>query len=309
MRILFCTKKDVFGAWILNWILPKLSQHHVKVVLSDKTRSQENSVQALTEEKFLERDLPLSALFPLIDKQSEMGPLSTFQGCIQRYQVEIDTLASINDAETEQMIRDWAPDIIVSARFSLIFKSNIERIPPFGIFNIHPGALPGYAGLCAPLRAILNEEKKLGCTLHRVDEGIDTGAVYNVSYLEAKPEHSVFAHIAPLYELGLKNLIELLSVMALGQTPQIQVQNKNDFRYFQMPDESTFLELQHKGIQTVSYDIYSEFIQQFVPTSLTSQLQLALGPSAIQRSTQSVSEIGIPETLKQFNEGLQNCIA
>jgi len=309
MRILFCTKKDIFGAWILNWILPKLSQHHVKVVLSDKTRSQENSVQALTEEKFLERDLPLLALFPLIDTQSEMGPLSTFQGCRQRYQVEIDTLATINDSETEQMIRDWAPDIIVSARFSLIFKSNIERIPPLGIFNIHPGALPGYAGLFAPLRAILNEEKKLGCTLHRVDEGIDTGAVYRVSYLEAKPEQSVFAHIAPLYELGLNNLLELLADIALGKTPEIHMQDKNNFRYFQMPDESTFVELRHKGLNAVSYDVYSEFIQQFVPTSLTSQLQLSLGPLAIQSSTQSVSEIGIPETLKQFNVGLQNCIA
>ena len=308
MRILFCTKKDVFGAWILNWILPKLSQHQVKVVLSDKTRSQENSVQALTEEKFLERDLPLLALFPLIDRQSEAGILSTFQGCRQRYQVEIDTLASINDAETEKMIRDWAPDIIVSARFSLIFKSNIESIPPLGIFNIHPGTLPGYAGLCAPLRAILNEEKKLGCTLHRVDDGIDTGAVYRVSYIDAKPEQSVFAHIAPLYELGLNNLLELLEVFALGKTPEIYVQDKNNFRYFKLPDESTFVELHRKGLEAVSYDVYSNFIQQFVPTSLARQLQHALGPLAIQRSTQCVSEIGIPETLRKFNEDLQSCI-
>jgi len=306
MRILFCTKKDVFGAWILNWILPKLSQHHVKVVLSDKTRSQENSVQALTEEKFLERDLPLSALFPLIDSQTEMGPLSTFQGCRQRYQVEIDTLASLNDAETENMIRAWAPDIIVSARFSLIFKANIECIPPFGIFNIHPGTLPGYAGLCAPLRALLNEEKKLGCTLHRVDEGIDTGAVYRVSYLEAKPKQSVFAHIAPLYELGLKNLLDLLADIAQGQTPQTHVQDKNDFRYFQMPDETTFLELQHKGIQAVSYEDYSAFIQQFVPSSIISQLQHALEPLAIQRATQSVSEVGFPEALEKYKQSLQH---
>jgi len=100
------------------------------------------------------------------------------------------------------MIRDWAPDIIISARFSLIFKSNIEQIPPLGIFNIHPGALPGYAGLCAPLRGMLNGEKELGCTLHQVDNGIDTGPIYAVGYLAAQPEKSVFGHIAQLYELG-----------------------------------------------------------------------------------------------------------
>lgn len=304
MRILFCTKKDVFGAWILNWILPKLSRHHVKVLLSDKTRSEENSVQSLTEEKFLERDFPLLGLFPLIDGQPASGLLSTFQGCRQRYQVEIDTITNINDAGTEKMIREWAPDIIVSARFSLIFKANIESIPPLGIFNIHPGTLPGYAGLYAPLRAILNQEKQLGCTLHRVDEGIDTGAIYRVSYLKANPEQSVFSHIAPLYELGLTNLLQLLEDLAQGQSPQLNVQDKNDFRYFRLPNESDFAELHRLDVRAVSYDVYSEFIKQFVPEKLTLQLSAALAPLAIQHSTQSVSEIGIPEALKQFNEGL-----
>ena len=306
MRILFCTKKDVFGTWILNWVLPKLSQHHVKVLLSDKTRTEENSVQALTEEKFLERDLPLAALFPLIDSHSEMGPLATFEGCQKRYQVEIDTITSVNDSDTEKMIRDWAPDIIVSARFSLIYKANIESIPPLGIFNIHPGALPGYAGLCAPLRGILHAEKQLGCTLHKVDEGIDTGAIYRVAYLESDPKQSVFAHIAPLYELGLTNLLQLLADLAEGISPQLKTQDKEGFRYFRLPDESAFVELDRMGVQAVSYDVYSEFVKKFVPASLASQLNVILSPLEIQRSTQSVAVLGIPAALKQFKERLQH---
>lgn len=309
MRVLFCTKKDVFGAWILNWVLPKLSHHQVKVFLSDKTRTEENSVQALTEEKFLERDLPLSALFPLIDSLSDTGPLATFEGCRQRYQVEIDTITKVNDPETEKMIRDWAPDIIVSARFSLIFKANIESIPPLGIFNIHPGALPGYAGLCAPLQGILHSEKQLGCTLHKVDGGIDTGAIYRVAYLEAEPKKSVFAHIAPLYELGLMNLIQLLADFAKGLTPQLKEQDKDSFRYFRLPDESAFIELDRMGVQAVSFDVYSEFLKNFVPPSIASGLNAALSPLEIQRSTQSVAELGIPEALKQFKESLQQSAA
>ena len=304
MRILFCTKKDVLGAWILNWILPKLSQHQVKVFLSDKTRPVENSVQSLTEEKFLERDLPLLALFPLIDGQPEIGSLATFEGCRQRYQVEIDTISNINDVGTEKIIREWAPDIIVSARFSLIFKANIECIPPLGIFNIHPGALPGYAGLCAPLRAILNAEKQLGCTLHQVDGGIDTGSIYSLSYLDANPKQSVFTHIAPLYELGLKSMLQLLAELAEGQPPLLKVQDKNSFRYFHLPDETAFVQLHQMGVQPVSYDVYSDFVKQFVPTTLTSKLNLALAPLAIQHATQSVTKIGIPEALKQFNDSL-----
>ena len=128
MKILFCTKNDIFGAVILNKILPQLKDHAVKVLLSDKTRAEENSVPELVEEKFLERDLPLNLIFPLIDAQSLTGELLTFAGCSKKFKIDISTILNINNAESEKMIRDWAPDIIISARFSLIFKSNIEQI-------------------------------------------------------------------------------------------------------------------------------------------------------------------------------------
>jgi len=304
MRILFCTKRDVFGASILNWILPRLGAHQVKVLLSDITRTEENSVQALAEEKFLERDLPLRVLFPLMDQQAAAGKLATFEGCRQRYQVEIDTITSINDSDTEAMIRDWAPDLIVSARFSLIFKANIERIPPLGIFNVHPGALPGYAGLYAPLRGVLNKDQQLGCTLHRVDEGIDTGEVYSVSYLPFTRERSIFGHIAQLYELGLTSLLELLSDLARGKKPVLKVQDKALFRYFRLPDEAAFVNLKALGVDLVAFDVYSDFIKQFVPEALANRLSEVLSAQALEQVTQQVITGGLDKTVSAFSEQL-----
>ena len=306
MRILFCTKNDVFGASILNWILPRLATHQVKVLLSDKTRTEENSVQALVEEKFLERDLPLRALFPFIDQQTTTGKLLTFAGCHQRYQVEIDIVTRINDADTEAMIRDWAPDIIVSARFSLIFKANIESIPPLGIFNIHPGALPGYAGLYAPLRAVLNADKQLGCTLHQVDEGIDTGAVYSVSYLPLTIERSVFGHIAQLYELGLTSLLVLLSDFSRGTQPTLTVQDKTLFRYFRLPDQDAFVHLKALGIDLVAFDVYSDFIRQFVPSESMQACSSELSAQALELMTQKVMSTGIDRAVADLGERLRN---
>lgn len=302
MRILFCTKNDLFGASILNWILPRISEHQVKVLLSDKTRTEENSVQALIEEKFLERDLPLRALFPLLDRQTATGKLATFEGCRKRYQVEIDTITRINDPETEAMIRNWAPDIIVSARFSLIFKANIERIPPLGVFNIHPGALPGYAGLYAPLRGALNADKQLGCTLHQVDEGIDTGAVYSVSYLPFTREQSIFGHVAQLYELGLTRFLELLIDLERGKKPVLKVQDKALFRYFKLPDQTAFASLKTLGVDLVNFEVYSEFIKQFVPVELLSRLSQVLSPQALELVTQQVNSVGIDATVLALSE-------
>jgi hypothetical protein len=304
MKILFCTKKDVFGAWILNWILPKLAGHQVKVLLSDKTRPAENSVPALLEEKFLERDLPLQGLFPLIDALSTQGPLATFEGCAKRFQREITTVTNINDPATEQEIREWAPDIIISARFSLIFKANIERIPRLGIFNIHPGALPGYAGLYAPLRGVFNREKKLGCTLHKVDEGIDTGAIYSVSYLDFKPEQSIFGHIAALYELGLVNVLRLLEELEGHHAAKLETQDAKLFRYYRLPEQEIFTELEHRGVDVVSYPVYSEFILQFVAPELLEQLAAPLQAQALERLVQSVKTLGIEDALRSFKEGV-----
>lgn len=306
MRILFCVKNDVIGASILNWILPRLGGHQVKVLLSDKTRTEENTVPALVQEKFLERDLPLRALFPLIDKQAAIGQLATFEGCRQRYEVEIDIITRINDTETEAMIRDWAPDIIVSARFSLIFKANIQSIPPLGIFNIHPGALPGYAGLYAPLRGVLNEDKRLGCTLHQIDDGIDTGAIYSVSYLPFVLERSVFGHLAQLYELGLASLLELLRELEQGKKPQLKVQDKTHFRYFRLPDNDAFVRLNSLGIALVALDVYSELIKQFVPNALIDQVSQALSPQSLEQITRQVTTVGSEKTLSNFSERLQS---
>jgi folate-dependent phosphoribosylglycinamide formyltransferase PurN len=308
MRILFCTKRDVFGASILNWILPRLGAHQVKVLLSDKTRTEENSVRALVEEKFLERDLPLRALFPLLDQQAAAGKLATFEGCRHHYQVEIDTITTINDADTEAMIRDWAPDMIVSARFSLIFKANIERIPPLGIFNVHPGALPGYAGLYAPLRGVLNKEQQLGCTLHRVDEGIDTGEVYSVSYLPFTRGLSIFGHIAQLYELGLTSFLELLSDLERGKNPVLKVQDKALFRYFKLPDEAAFTNLKALGVDLVAFDVYSDFIKQFVPEALSHRLSEVLSAQALEQTTQQVITVGIDKTVAAFSDQLADCV-
>ncbi len=297
MKILFCTKNDIFGAVILNKILPKLKNHEVKVLLSDKTRAEENSVPELVEEKFLERDFPLSLIFPLVDGQALSGELLTFAGCAKKFNVDISTILNINHAESEKMIRDWAPDIIISARFSLIFKSNIEKIPPLGIFNIHPGALPGYAGLCAPLRGMLHGDKQLGCTLHQVDDGIDTGPIYAVGYLTAQPEKSVFGHIAQLYELGLVNLMKLLGDFSEGRKPKLQVQDPAAFRYFRLPDATAFSDLRARGVEPVSYEIYGDLIKQFIPADIYSSAESMLNSEKLAHATTSIHTKGTAQVL------------
>ena len=45
------------------------------------------------------------------------------------------------------------------------------------ILNIHPALLPAYPGLDAQKQAIENGARYSGCTVHLVDDGIDSGPI------------------------------------------------------------------------------------------------------------------------------------
>jgi methionyl-tRNA formyltransferase len=59
--------------------------------------------------------------------------------------------------------------------FGLIFKKNYISKFKYGIWNFHPGDLPKYRGRHPITWAFLNDEKKIGLSVHSINEKIDQG--------------------------------------------------------------------------------------------------------------------------------------
>lgn len=68
-------------------------------------------------------------------------------------------------------------DTIVLAGFMRIVDGVVVRAFPNRIINIHPALLPLFPGLDAQEQAIAAGVKESGCTVHFVDEGVDTGPI------------------------------------------------------------------------------------------------------------------------------------
>jgi len=68
---------------------------------------------------------------------------------------------------------DW----VLLAGFMRIVKSDFLRAYPERMVNIHPSLLPSFPGLNAPAQALSYGVTVTGCTVHLVDQGIDTGAI------------------------------------------------------------------------------------------------------------------------------------
>lgn len=265
MRLALCTKRDLFGCMVLNRLLPRLRGHELLVLLSDKTRPAEQDVPELAELKLLERDLPLGLLFPLCDRLSDNAPALTFKRLAQRHEVAIHTVQQINTGDGAALLDSFEPDLILSARFSHIFKPPLIDRPRFGIYNVHPGALPRYAGLFAPMRGLLAGETQLGCTLHRMDDGIDSGPIYGIRYLPVNLERSLFWHVAGIYPLGLDMFDELLGRLERGEEVPLQVQDPASREYRSMPTAADFAAFRAAGGRLVTPDEYIENLSAYFP--------------------------------------------
>jgi phosphoribosylglycinamide formyltransferase-1 len=68
-------------------------------------------------------------------------------------------------------------DLFVLAGYMRILGVEIVREFHGKVINIHPALLPSFAGLHAQRQAILYGVRVSGCTVHLVDEGMDTGPI------------------------------------------------------------------------------------------------------------------------------------
>lgn len=71
----------------------------------------------------------------------------------------------------------FEPDILVLAGFMVVLSGSILERYRGRIMNIHPSLLPAFPGAHAHRDALHYGVKVTGCTVHFVDEGVDSGPI------------------------------------------------------------------------------------------------------------------------------------
>ncbi|KAB0550294.1 formyl transferase [Pseudomonas argentinensis] len=78
--------------------------------------------------------------------------------------------------KTIKEIYDCELSVFLSLEFDKIVR--VDRLRTDKVFNIHFSLLPKYKGMYTSVWPVLFNEKESGVTLHAIDSGIDTGAIY-----------------------------------------------------------------------------------------------------------------------------------
>ena len=89
-------------------------------------------------------------------------------------------------------------EVVALAGFMRILAAEVIEAFPGWIFNIHPSLLPSFPGLHAVRQALDYGVRVSGCTVHRVDAGVDTGPIIlqeAVPVLEDDSEDALAARI------------------------------------------------------------------------------------------------------------------
>jgi methionyl-tRNA formyltransferase len=203
-------------------------------------------------------------LFPLLDRCPEPpGQLLTFNHLARAYGVSFHGITEINQGDGYALLEAFRPDLVLSLRFDLIFKSRVIRLPRYGILNIHPGTLPRHAGLYAPFRAMLAGESSAGCTLHMIDEGIDSGPIVGLRHLPVDPGRSTFWHMLHLYPLGVELFLEALATLEAGKPLDAHAQDRSQREYRSYPSAEDFTAFEAKGLRLVDPESDWEFLMRF----------------------------------------------
>ncbi|HHY36194.1 MAG TPA: phosphoribosylglycinamide formyltransferase [Firmicutes bacterium] len=73
--------------------------------------------------------------------------------------------------------REYRVDLVALAGFMRLLGAEAVRAYRNRILNIHPSLLPAFPGLNAQAQAVAYGVRYSGCTVHFVDEGMDTGPI------------------------------------------------------------------------------------------------------------------------------------
>ena len=163
----------------------------------------------------------------LICDQDKAGALDIArQNNVETFVVTCTEYKTKLSVEKEKEIADYLIekeiDLIVLAGYMRVIKAPV--LVPFKgrIINIHPSLLPSFRGLHAVKQALDFGVKITGCTVHRVDEVIDSGAILGQRSVQVDVGDSESSLHQKIHQEEYKLYPAVIEVIAKGKMDTVQ---------------------------------------------------------------------------------------
>ncbi|MEV0293164.1 methionyl-tRNA formyltransferase [Nocardia sp. NPDC050710] len=135
------------------------------------------------------------------------------------------------DTETIDLVKRAEPDVIVVNSWYTWMPAELYNLPPHGTLNLHDSLLPKFTGFSPVLWALISGESEVGLTVHRMDEGLDSGDILVQHSIPVRPGDTGTELVLRGMELIPGALAEALHLLESG-TAVWRPQNSAERTYF-----------------------------------------------------------------------------
>lgn len=114
-------------------------------------------------------------------------------------------------------MRENRVELLVLAGYMKVLGPQFIRQAHFPVMNIHPSLLPAFPGLHAQRQALDYGVKVSGCTVHLVDEGLDSGPIILQEAVPVLPQDTEESLAQRILEVEHRLYPEAVRLMVLGK--------------------------------------------------------------------------------------------
>ncbi|VEI12440.1 methionyl-tRNA formyltransferase [Trueperella bialowiezensis] len=134
------------------------------------------------------------------------------------------TPTTLRDADVQRQIAKLGADAVAVVAYGMLVPPELLSVPRYGWINLHFSLLPRWRGAAPVQYAIAAGDTRTGTAVFQIEEGLDTGPVYDVVEREIAPTDTAGDLLAELAVSGARQLSEVLTrIEHDALTPQPQV--------------------------------------------------------------------------------------
>ena len=250
MRIVFLAVDDEFAGAMQKHVYAKHADWIVGSVISTTSLYKKSGVQAAvfvlqrSGLRYCVEMFRMKVVRKMMQQDNKVRPSQL----AQQHNVEMFYSKNINDVESLNKLKSWAPDVIISTNFSHYVGDRVRSIAPNGAWNLHKSYLPHFRGMAPSFYALLQGEKQAGATLHKIAKGFDTGDIIDQVAIPIERGDTVYSLNQRTSDLGGQMMQQVLE-RAAQERPVARPQPDGDWPTYTYPSRDHIRSFLRKGLR------------------------------------------------------------
>ena len=164
---------------------------------------------------------------PQKSKRGQKVNFSAIGNFCQKNEINFNNPSNLNNQKEIEDFKLLSPDIVVVVAYGQVIPKAFLKLPKFGFINIHASLLPKWRGAAPIQRAIINGDKKIGVSIMKIQEKLDTGPILSSKQIDLDKNSTHGEVEKKLSLIGANLLVESLKSIENGTLKFVEQVSKD----------------------------------------------------------------------------------